>query len=92
MDGKIRKSIWGKLIHHWKFYIILKHIFTIFIQSNFVFILCQVYEGRQPQVFVCDPDLVRLICVKDAAYFDSKRLLDFGDPVLNEMPDFQPRE
>jgi len=48
-----------------------------------------VYEGRQPQIFIGTPELVRLVCVKDAQYFDSKRELEFGDPVLNEMPDFQ---
>jgi cytochrome P450 len=51
-----------------------------------------VYEGRQPQVFVGVPELVRLICVKDADYFNDKRRLEFGDPVLNEMPDFQEYE
>ncbi|ODM98397.1 Cytochrome P450 3A40 [Orchesella cincta] len=51
-----------------------------------------VYEGRTPQIFVCDAELIRLICVKDANYFNGKRLLDFGDPLLNEMPEFQPRK
>ncbi|CAL8102597.1 unnamed protein product [Orchesella dallaii] len=51
-----------------------------------------VYEGREPQIYVCDADLIRLICVKDADHFNGKRILDFGDPLLNEMPDFQPLE
>lgn len=50
----------------------------------------QVYEGRDPQIFACDPELIRLITVKDAQYFDAKRLLEFNDPMLNEMPDFLP--
>ncbi|ODM98967.1 Cytochrome P450 3A56 [Orchesella cincta] len=50
------------------------------------------YEGREPQVFICDADLIRSITVKDADYFDSKRPLDFGDPIMNEMLDFQPKE
>lgn len=51
----------------------------------------QVYEGRLPQVFICDAELIRKICVKDAEYFNSKRLdFDFGDPLMNEMPDFLP--
>ncbi|CAL8098958.1 unnamed protein product [Orchesella dallaii] len=49
-----------------------------------------VYEGRYPHIYICDPELVRLICIKDADHFNGKRPLDFGDPVLNEMPDFQP--
>lgn len=51
----------------------------------------QVYEGRVPQVHVCDAELVRLITTKDSDYFNAKRQLDFRDLVLNEMGEFQPR-
>ncbi|CAL8110949.1 unnamed protein product [Orchesella dallaii] len=46
------------------------------------------YSGREPQIFICDPELLRLIMVKDSSYFDGKSPLDFGDPLLNEMPDY----
>lgn len=52
----------------------------------------KVYEGREPQVFIAVPELVKIICIKDAEFFNGKRRLEFGDPVLNEMPDFQPRK
>ncbi|KAJ6642747.1 Cytochrome P450 3A56 [Pseudolycoriella hygida] len=47
-----------------------------------------VYAGRQPKIYVCDPDILRLIMVKDASFFDAKVALDFGDRFLNEMPDY----
>ncbi|XP_037045845.1 cytochrome P450 3A56-like [Bradysia coprophila] len=49
-----------------------------------------VYEGREPAIYVCDPDILRLIMVKDISYFDAKIALDFGDRFLNEMPDYLP--
>lgn len=52
----------------------------------------QVYEGREPQIYVCDPEILRLIMVKDAAYFDAKGPVEFGDPLLNEMPDYLPND
>ncbi|ODM98968.1 Cytochrome P450 3A56 [Orchesella cincta] len=50
------------------------------------------YSGREPQVYICDPELLRLIMVKDSSYFDGKSRLDFGDAFLNEMPDYLPGE
>ncbi|OXA45210.1 Cytochrome P450 3A56 [Folsomia candida] len=47
-----------------------------------------VYEGRQPQIHICDAELIRLVTTKDAEYFNDKRRMDFRDPLLNEMPDF----
>lgn len=52
----------------------------------------QVYEGREPRVYVCDPEILRLIMVKDASHFDSKGPVDFGNPFLNEMPDYLPAD
>lgn len=48
------------------------------------------YEGREVHIFICDPELIRLITTKDAEYFDGKRPIDFGDPMINEFLDFQP--
>ena len=48
------------------------------------------YEGREPVIYVCDPDILRLIMVKDIDFFDAKVALDFGDRFLNEMPDYLP--
>jgi len=49
-----------------------------------------VYEGRDPQIFICEAKLIKAIMVKDAESFNDKRRIDFRDPWLNEMPDFQP--
>ncbi|ODM99103.1 Cytochrome P450 3A56 [Orchesella cincta] len=49
-----------------------------------------VYEGRKPVVFICDPDLLRLIMVKDVEYFKDRRAIDLGDEQVNEMMDFLP--
>ncbi|OXA51515.1 cytochrome P450 3A56 [Folsomia candida] len=51
-----------------------------------------VYEGRHPQIHICDAELIRLVTTKDSEYFNDKRRLDFRDPLLNEMPDFQAYE
>lgn len=57
---------------------------------NFESDFLKVYEGRFPQIHVCDAELIRLITVKDAEYFNDKRRMDFRSDLLNEMPDFQP--
>lgn len=46
------------------------------------------YDGREPHIYVCDPDILRMIMVKDISYFNAKIPLDFGDSFLNEMPDY----
>lgn len=51
----------------------------------------QFYEGRKPVVCVCDPELIRLILVKESDYFRDRRAVDLGDPQVNEMMDFLPR-
>jgi cytochrome P450 len=46
-----------------------------------------VYNGRVPQVFVCDPDMIRQICIKDFDKFANRQhKFDFG-PELSEMMD-----
>lgn len=52
----------------------------------------QVYDGREPKIYVCDPEILRLIMVKDISFFDAKVPLDFGDSFLNEMPDYLPND
>ena len=48
----------------------------------------KVYEGREAQVHVNDIEMLRHIMVKDYDHFAARRQLEFGDPVLNEIPDF----
>lgn len=55
-------------------------------------ITTKVYEGREPQIYVCDQEILRLIMIKDSNYFDAKGPVDFGDHFLNQMPDYLPRD
>lgn len=50
----------------------------------------QVYEGRSPTIYVCDPELIRLIFVKDFDHFQDRRQIDLGDPLVNDFLDFLP--
>ncbi|CAL8116989.1 unnamed protein product [Orchesella dallaii] len=50
------------------------------------------YVGRYPQVYVADPELIRLIFVKDFAHFADRKDADFGSDVLNEILDYLPGE
>lgn len=50
----------------------------------------KMYEGRKPVVCVCDPELIRLILVKDSENFRDRRAIDLGDEQVNEMMDFLP--
>ncbi|CAG7731625.1 unnamed protein product, partial [Allacma fusca] len=47
-----------------------------------------VYEGRQPVLYVCDPELIKRITVDDFGYFKDRRQIDFGDEYFNEIFDF----
>ncbi|KAG4065341.1 hypothetical protein HA402_012783 [Bradysia odoriphaga] len=49
-----------------------------------------VYEGQDPQIHIADPELVRLIFVKDFDYFHDRRTMDFGSNVFNEILDYLP--
>lgn len=51
-----------------------------------------VYEGSDPQVHISDPELIRLILVKDFDYFHDRRDMDFGSEVFNEILDYLPGE
>lgn len=46
--------------------------------------------GRQPQVYIADPELIRLVFVKDFVYFGDRQDMDLGTDMVNEIMDFQP--
>ncbi|ODM91536.1 Cytochrome P450 3A4 [Orchesella cincta] len=50
------------------------------------------YMGRIPEVYVADPELIRLIFVKDFVHFGDRKDPDFGSEVLNELLDYLPGE
>lgn len=54
------------------------------------FIYFQFYEGRIPKIFISDPEMIRLIFVKDFDHFKSKMDVDSGEELLNDMLDFLP--
>ncbi len=55
-----------------------------------IFPLFQSYMGQTPQVYIADPELIRLVFVKDFVHFGDRQDIDLGSPVLNEILDFQP--
>jgi hypothetical protein len=50
----------------------------------------QVYDGRSPQVHINDPELVKMIMVKDYEYFSERPVVDFGHPLINDILDWLP--
>lgn len=46
--------------------------------------------GRSPQVYIADPEIIRLVFVKDFVHFGDRQEIDLGSPVLNEILDFLP--
>ena len=50
----------------------------------------KLYQGISPQVFVCDPELLRSILVKNFDHFYNRREVDTGKGLLEEMLDFIP--
>ncbi|ODM96046.1 Lithocholate 6-beta-hydroxylase [Orchesella cincta] len=50
------------------------------------------YVGRIPEVYIADPELIRLIFVKDFVHFGDRKEADFGSEVLNEILDYLPGE
>ncbi|CAG7728211.1 unnamed protein product [Allacma fusca] len=48
------------------------------------------YEGRIPHIHICDPELIRLIFVKDFDHFRNRREVSLGHPILDEVLDFLP--
>ncbi|KAJ6627057.1 Cytochrome P450 3A11, partial [Pseudolycoriella hygida] len=49
-----------------------------------------VYEGQDPQIHIADPELVRMIFVRDFDHFHDRRHMDFGSDVFNEILDYLP--
>ncbi|CAG7733988.1 unnamed protein product, partial [Allacma fusca] len=47
-----------------------------------------VYEGRNPILYVCDPELIQNITIKNFDHFKDRRAMDFGDKYFNEIFDF----
>lgn len=50
----------------------------------------QVYEGRSPQILIADPELVKLILVRDYEHFRSRSAIDLGHAISNEILDYLP--
>ncbi|CAL8080029.1 unnamed protein product [Orchesella dallaii] len=48
------------------------------------------YEGRTPQVHICDPELVKQILIRDYDSFSERKHFNLGNPIANEILDFQP--
>jgi hypothetical protein len=53
-------------------------------------IISQVYEGRTPIIYTCDPDLIRSIFVRDVDNFYDRRVGHFGDQRIDEILDYLP--
>ncbi|CAL8112253.1 unnamed protein product [Orchesella dallaii] len=51
------------------------------------------YFGKQPDVFVADPDLIRQIFVKDfSSHFGERQDYEFGTDLMNEAVEFKKGE
>lgn len=46
--------------------------------------------GRAPHIYITDPDLIRLIFIKDFDHFQNKRMYDEGHELINDMMDILP--
>ncbi|CAN7937492.1 unnamed protein product [Ixodes hexagonus] len=51
-----------------------------------------VYEGAKPVLFVADPELVKLVLVKDFPSLPNRRIIQFFDPLLDNMMSIIPVE
>uniref|UniRef100_A0A0K8RAA4 Putative cytochrome p450 cyp3/cyp5/cyp6/cyp9 subfamily n=1 Tax=Ixodes ricinus TaxID=34613 RepID=A0A0K8RAA4_IXORI len=51
-----------------------------------------VYEGGEPILFVGDPELVKLVLVKDFPSLPNRRMIEFFDPLLDNMMSIVPAE
>jgi cytochrome P450 len=51
-----------------------------------------VYEGRSPQILIADPELVKLIMVRDYDHFHSRAPIDLGHSISNEILDYLPHD
>ncbi|KAM7308947.1 cytochrome P450 3A25-like [Ixodes scapularis] len=50
------------------------------------------YEDGKPMLFVADPELVRLVLVKDFPSLPNRRIINFFDPLLDNMLTIAPAE
>ncbi len=50
--------------------------------------MLQIYDGRAPNVFISDPELIYKITFTESDHF-KKREHDFGNSVINENIEFQ---
>ncbi|XP_021967530.1 cytochrome P450 3A56 [Folsomia candida] len=48
------------------------------------------YEGRAPHIYITDPELIRLIFIKDFDHFQNKRIFETGHELINDMMDILP--
>ncbi|XP_040359912.2 cytochrome P450 3A24-like [Ixodes scapularis] len=51
-----------------------------------------VYEFGKPVLFVCDPELVKFVLVKDFSSLPNRREMKFADPLMDNMMGFLPVE
>lgn len=45
----------------------------------------QSYIGRTPHVYIADPDLIRMVFVKDFDHFGNRQKVDLGSAIMNEL-------
>lgn len=50
------------------------------------------FEGPKPALIVADPDIVKLVLVKNFQLFPDRRHFDFNDPMLDNMMSMVPAE
>ena len=48
-------------------------------------ILSQVYEGRTPKIYICDPEIIKQIWIKESHKFPDRSFIDSLDFVLEFM-------
>lgn len=82
-------GVWGVRTYACQPYICYNFTHKSF-RSNYVLCLFQSYVGRTPQIYIADPEIIRLVFVKDFLHFGDARELDMGSPMLNEILNFQP--
>jgi cytochrome P450 family 3 subfamily A len=49
-----------------------------------------VYEGRTPHIHICDPEIIRMIFVRDFDHFRDRRVVNLGHGILDHALDFLP--
>ncbi|XP_076340696.1 cytochrome P450 3A24-like isoform X2 [Tachypleus tridentatus] len=62
------------------------NIYCVLTQVN------RVFEGSKPVLIVAEPELIKLITVKDFHVFSDRRVFEMGDPILDKMLNIQTGE